>query len=112
MLESIYLILFVINFILFFIGLVDVFRLLPGSRITLMVLSTVLFGVLAYSSFSIDHITSIWDGLAWQTSTVASKDLGMAALNVGLMSISLLYVIAAFLGWLPKENSGQGLVDA
>jgi hypothetical protein len=92
----------ILNFFLFFIGLTNVIVLAKGTRITIMMISSILFFYLAFSSFNIENIFCEYSS-GWTCTTHSTVELPMAILNIGFGALCVLYIILESFGMMPKE---------
>lgn len=102
MILDIYVVWSVINFFLFFVALTDLIKLTKGTRMTLMMISAILFFIVALSSFNIEDVFCSYSG-GWQCTTQIINDSSLGILNIGFGILSVLYIITEAFGWIPKE---------
>jgi hypothetical protein len=101
MIIDLYVVWMIINFFIFFIALTDMIKLQRGTRIMLMVISAILFFVLALVSFNIEQTFCSYSS-GWQCQTQSISDSSLGIINVLFGIISLLYIIMDVMGWLPN----------
>ena len=113
MLEFIYIFLSILTFIFFFVGITDAFRLEKNTRAFVLVLTTILFFILMFSSFSIVNVFCEVDASAWTCTEHSLYDLTLVLLYAlfGILSlISTIVVMLDFVPEKPEEPEGEEFV--
>lgn len=112
MILTIYILFLIFGWVLFFVNMANIFKLDRNMRITLMFINFIVFAYLTISSFNIENRVCEYSGIAWECNTDTINDISLVAFNVLPLSLCVLFIILSFLGFIPSENSGEGLREA
>lgn len=102
MLLDIFVLTTTLSFFLFFIGLTDLLKLAKSTRVTIMIISTIMFFYLAFSSMNIENQFCSY-GSSWTCTTQTTNDTSLMIFCIMFAALSLLYVIMESFGMMPKE---------
>jgi hypothetical protein len=103
MLIDVYILYTIFSFFTFFVALTDLIKLMRGTRIFLMIISTVLFFYLAFSSFSIESKFCTYAS-GFLCTTQSTQEIPLVILNIGFASFGILYIILEEMGMMPRET--------
>ena len=106
MLLDIYVLYSIMTFFMFFVGLTDLLKLAKSTRMTMMFITFILFLYLGISSFNIEYnFCGLDSDSQWSCQTSSMYDYPLGIFNILLAILSMLYIIAEAMGWLPSEVS-------